>query len=482
MSFKPPFRKGFTLIELLIVIAIIAILSLVIVITLNPGELLAQSRDSSRLSDLATLNEAIGVYADDQSSASNFSLGSSSVTYVSIPDPTATTTAGTDCSGLGFPSGGAFHCAATSTYRNTNGTGWIPINFSLITSGSPISSLPVDPVNQSSSNLYYTYQTNGATFKLRAVPESQKYLNLAGVNQNIFTLGSNLALDGGSGWVLVPGNSIFGTKNFWVMKYLAVCSDGNGNYINANATAINTYSNYPPFWACTANNNKQIASLPGGWPLTDISQGTAEADCQSIGAHLITNNEWQTIAWNAENQGSNWSGGSVGSGYIYSGHNDDSPAVASPASANDTQGYYGTDGPTSGGGSGGSGTNQLRTLNLSNGNVIWDMAGNLYEWTSDTITGTNEPNSGVTGLQEFTSVTNWGTMTQQTTGPANATWNSSQGIGTLFSEDASDSTVYGFNRGSYLSGGSNAGIENLLLVSIPSPPTSFDEIGFRCSR
>ncbi|HEY4525527.1 MAG TPA: prepilin-type N-terminal cleavage/methylation domain-containing protein, partial [Candidatus Paceibacterota bacterium] len=49
-------RKSFTLIELLIVIAIVAILSTVVIITLNPAELLRQSRDSVRLSDLSLMN------------------------------------------------------------------------------------------------------------------------------------------------------------------------------------------------------------------------------------------------------------------------------------------------------------------------------------------------------------------------------------------------------------------------------------------
>ncbi len=52
-------REGFTLIELLVVIAIIAILSVVVVLTINPAEMLRQSRDSQRVSDLNTLRSAI---------------------------------------------------------------------------------------------------------------------------------------------------------------------------------------------------------------------------------------------------------------------------------------------------------------------------------------------------------------------------------------------------------------------------------------
>jgi prepilin-type N-terminal cleavage/methylation domain-containing protein len=84
-------RRGFTLIELLVVIAIIAILAVVVVLTLNPAQLLASGRDSSRISDMSSLNSAINLYNNtDQGGASGYSLGSSNTVYISIPDPNAT--------------------------------------------------------------------------------------------------------------------------------------------------------------------------------------------------------------------------------------------------------------------------------------------------------------------------------------------------------------------------------------------------------
>jgi prepilin-type N-terminal cleavage/methylation domain-containing protein len=52
-------RHDFTLIELLVVIAIIAILSVIVILTLNPAQLLMQARDSNRISDMSTLNDAL---------------------------------------------------------------------------------------------------------------------------------------------------------------------------------------------------------------------------------------------------------------------------------------------------------------------------------------------------------------------------------------------------------------------------------------
>lgn len=168
--------RGFTLIELLVVIAIIAILAVVVVLTLNPAQLLAQSRDANRISDMATLNSAITLYNTDQSGAPSYSLGTSPDTYISIPDPNASST----CGSLGLVSlapSSTWACASTSTYRNASSSGWLPIAFNNISSGSPFGSLPVDPVNQTSSGFYYAYlpaPTSGS-YEIAARLESTKY-------------------------------------------------------------------------------------------------------------------------------------------------------------------------------------------------------------------------------------------------------------------------------------------------------------------
>ena len=214
---------GFTLIELLVVIAIIAILAVVVILTLNPAQLLAQARDSNRTSDMATLKSAISLYLADVSSTF---IGTSTICYVSAPfysgsnimipnsATTATTTfvASTTCANwMALNSGGTVNATSSRGISGLNAgilTGWLPINFSAISAGSPVGNLPVDPnnnTNLSGKGAYYSYepQTSNNTFKLGAFMESTKYqaggsgdveTNDGGNNVNVFEGGTNPGL------------------------------------------------------------------------------------------------------------------------------------------------------------------------------------------------------------------------------------------------------------------------------------------------
>jgi hypothetical protein len=63
----------------------------------------------------------------------------------------------------------------------------------------------------------------------------------------------------------------------------------------------------------TPSDNGWIVSIAGRYPIADITQPQAISACNSIWAsvHLITNDEWMTIARNIEQQATNWSGWSV---------------------------------------------------------------------------------------------------------------------------------------------------------------------------
>lgn len=156
--------KGFTLIELLIVIAIVSILALVVVLTLNPGQLLAQGRDSARISDMGTLKSAIALYLADVSSPS---LGAANTCYGS----SEATPAASGCGGRMTAS----TVATSSTPTDVDGGGWIPINLTAISSGSPLGTLPLDPVNNATYFYSYAVDTTNTTYELNANMESTKY-------------------------------------------------------------------------------------------------------------------------------------------------------------------------------------------------------------------------------------------------------------------------------------------------------------------
>ena len=182
-------KKGFTLIELLVVIAILAILATVIVVVINPAELLKQARDTTRISDVAAINSAIALYIADVVSPD---LDASQSVCISSTSLTSTSTA-VNCTAAGTSPLGNAVCTANAV-TTVAGAGWIPLDFTSISSGSPMSRLPLDPVN--STTYFYAYGCNNTllTYEIDANMESNKYSNASlntSVERNAYDGGSN---------------------------------------------------------------------------------------------------------------------------------------------------------------------------------------------------------------------------------------------------------------------------------------------------
>ena len=223
-------------------------------------------------------------------------------------------------------------------------------------------------------------------------------------------------------------------------------------------------------------------SQAAGMPWVNISQAGAVTAASNAcsGCHLITEAEWLTIAHNVVNVDNNWSGGSVGSGYMYRGHNDFSPNGALEASTNDNDGYFGT---------GNTGDDQRRTLQLSNGEIVWDLAGNVYDWTTGQTSGGQPGDAGSNyytwydwhgeygpelagSLPSPNPYPNFGT-------PAAINWTYQHGIGDLLSNPM-DTSLRGYMRGGWWYVGVNAGV---LMLSLEVDPTATDAaIGFRIAK
>ena len=65
LNYRLPTRKGFTLLEILLVVAAIAILAGIVILAINPGKQLADTRNSQRSVDVNTILNGVYQYAID---------------------------------------------------------------------------------------------------------------------------------------------------------------------------------------------------------------------------------------------------------------------------------------------------------------------------------------------------------------------------------------------------------------------------------
>jgi type II secretory pathway pseudopilin PulG len=220
-------KDSFTLVELLVVIGILAILTAAVVIVLNPAELLKQSRDSKRTTDLANLNNAIKLLLTQNP---DVNLGAASTVYLSLSDSSST------CGSYSLPalpSGWRYQCATAANYQKIDGAGWIPINFSSTGNVASLPTLPTDPQN---TGLYYYSYVAGGSWEIATMFESKKYAakaqSDAGSDPERLEVGSNLAL-----W-----NNAYGLVGYWPfdegsgsVAYDKSGSGNNGNLFNGPA-------------------------------------------------------------------------------------------------------------------------------------------------------------------------------------------------------------------------------------------------------
>ncbi|MDO8482477.1 MAG: hypothetical protein Q7S86_01500, partial [bacterium] len=292
-----------------------------------------------------------------------------------------------------------------------------------------------------------------------------------------------------AGYIWVPGSARQGTlPGFCVMKYEAK-NDGSNNAV----------------------------SNPTAAPYVSIDQPTSKTKCEAVGLgyHLISEPEWMTIADNIASTPINDTDTDTNL-QLATGHSANTPASALAGTAgadpvvstcnlsadmenaaNDytstcqirgsgaggstdaDKGYYGTGQVWSATGyvSGGDNKSQLRTHVLSNGNVIWDIAGNVWEWTDAYVNGTAEkPTPVVDAWTEYPNITNY--LGLNYARPQNISASSTYGFGQYYGGTTAGQR--GFLRGGGWSSGAGSGVFTLNLGNAPS--YVYTSVGFRCSR
>jgi formylglycine-generating enzyme required for sulfatase activity len=144
------------------------------------------------------------------------------------------------------------------------------------------------------------------------------------------------------------------------------------------------------------------------------------------------------------------------------------------ANSDDAQGYEGTGNSDP--------SIEKRTFTLSNGKIIWDLSGNVWDWTADEIEAYQAPidSEPISEWIEFTAIANYQMMSYANTRPSNPNWNSSQNMGKLYTDYDDGSAVRAFRRGGGWGSTSAAGLFSLYLGSSPGVANYY--IGFRCVR
>jgi len=253
------------------------------------------------------------------------------------------------------------------------------------------------------------------------------------------------------GFILIPGADAPTNRAFCVAKYEMKC-------VGTECLNINFSSNNP--------TKTRAVSTIQGIPWVKVNRASALHACSQLGANyrLISNHQWQTIARNIASVSRNWSAGHLRDGDLNRGFSNRDSTFQPQHASVDSDPCFGVSMTCL------RDTWALlkRTHLLSNGNVIWDFAGNASEW----IHTLNESGSQAGG---FISNIN------------NAFWVNFGPVSNCYSHAHSPYCGFGYSVGGSSAGIIRGGSKNdgdkagIFSVSFTHDQNAiFEEVGFRC--
>jgi hypothetical protein len=293
---------------------------------------------------------------------------------------------------------------------------------------------------------------------------------------------------------LIPANATLGTAAFCLATYEMKVAT------NAGAAVFDGYNG----GVALDGTMYKPESRPDGIPWVRITQAEAIAECSSIhpGYHLVTAEEWASAARNVESVAGNWESGIVGTGKLASGNSDGTISASAIAdgfavtgsnllsAGNASDPYAGTG--NNSGEAWGSGKEQRRSFLLSNGESIWDLAGNAREFNDvdglgSTVSYTG-PGTGFFDVFSASITTFLSSITLSSGGVFNSLWmvpatagldHATNNVGQIYTLNAGQVGKI-ITRGANFSSSTNPGIFAADFDTNNS--TTGSSAGFRCAK
>ena len=310
------------------------------------------------------------------------------------------------------------------------------------------------------------------------------------------------------------------TKDFCVMKYETKGVTSTHNSMQAWEPVYHVDFSEPPGTLSAIDPLSFLPdSRPFGVPINYVTRDTSISMCKlsneifglcsglgcyssfdnsAFGFRLLSNTQWQVIARNIEKTDLNWSGGAAGSGFLMRGNSDGVIGVDAGANSirpnlvgannlaappDDINVYFGTGNDASENSNATSGSQEKRVHYLSNGNVIWDLAGNLWEWVSDDRSSLGidaADDATLSGNAAFASYTNGASARYSAT--TNLIF---AGSGTVpYDETVNAGMAFGDNGNAVARGGDfdDASGAGIFAVTVQKPSTEQNaKFGYRCA-